>query len=1026
MVELAKHEFGAKASPANAGMIPGVLQRKSFVFGVDRVHPRGNHEGHEGAQRGAEQPRSGDLESGHRIIGPTAHRKRAAVQNYFRIPRVPSCPSWLALGFVLLFMIAGATAQEAPLGIPRELAKQRAELIGDIRYVLLLDVRPHADHITGEEQVMFQLRSAVKGNLLLDFRGGTLKSIKVNGKDVPAKIDNGHIALPGELLKVSTNVKDLAAEARNSGVVTDNLGRPVGESLELKYIEHEPQDNLVEIEYAAPVATAGKAITRFEDKDDGNEYIYSLFVPMDADMAFPCFDQPDLKARFGLTVSAPEDWVAVSNGDVSEVQSWEPGRRRTSFAATKPISTYLFAFAAGPFVEIRSPKEDMAHIFVRRSKQARAEKEAPEVQKITLDGMEFLADYFDQKYPFPKYDMVLIPGFAYGGMEHAGATFLREESILFRTEPTHSDHLNRDTLLLHELTHQWFGDLVTMRWFDDLWLKEGFAQYMAYKTLDSLMPKEQVWKRFYQAMKPAAYAIDATQGTTPIYQDIPNLKDAKSAYGAIVYSKAPGVLRQLAFVIGDDKFKEGLRLYLKDHAFANAEWADLVKALEKASGNQTLGAWAKAYIQQRGMPQVDVNWSCSKDGKQYFMELFQQDVLGTNAIWPIATEVLVHQHGLDRMARVNLSTRHSANIVKEGGCPDYVYGNNDDYAYGRFLLDDKSRKAVVTRLGQGLIQDPFQRTLLWGSLWESVREAQMDPREYVELALKNLPTEKDEALMQSVIGRMVGALHHYVPDAQRVALATRAEKLAHDQMLRSPDKDMRILWFRGLRNVAETTQGRAWVKEVLAGKATPPGVEIKPLDRWSMIMGLLAFKDPQAEALLSAEEKHDQTGEGKKYAYMAAAAKPENASKQKYFDDYLHNASVQEDWVTESLGPFNYWNQTQLTRAYLKPALEALPQMKRERKIFFVLAWLNSFVGSQQSPEAQAEVDQFLKSDDLDRDLKLKVLEAKDELDRTVKIRAKYGASAQGEKTKSAEGAPAQKKSPAKSAKTAAGKNPGL
>ncbi len=197
---------------------------------------------------------------------------------------------------------------------------------------------------------------------------------------------------------------------------------------------------------------------------------------------------------------------------------------------------------------------------MRKSKLQKAEAEAEAVQQITADGIKYLSDYFAQPFPFPKYDMVMIPGFAYGGMEHAGATFLREESILFRTAPTHSDRLNRDILLLHELTHQWFGDLVTMRWFDDLWLKEGFAQYMAYQALNALKPNENVWKRFYQAIKPAAYAIDSTQGTTPIYQDIPNLKDAKSAYGAIVYSKAPGVIKQLAFVTGEDHFRDGLRL----------------------------------------------------------------------------------------------------------------------------------------------------------------------------------------------------------------------------------------------------------------------------------------------------------------------------------------------------------------------------------------------------------------------------------------------------------------------------------
>jgi aminopeptidase N len=180
----------------------------------------------------------------------------------------------------------------------------------------------------------------------------------------------------------------------------------------------------------------------------------------------------------------------------------------------------------------------MPELYVRKSKFDRAQAEAPEIQQIAARGLQYFSNFFAQSFPFRKYDMVLIPGFPYGGMEHAGATFLREESVLFRTAPTHSDLLNRDILVLHELTHQWFGDLVTMRWFDDLWLKEGFAQYMAYQALALLKPEDNVWTRFYASIKPDAYAIDSTKGTTPIYQEIPNLDDAKSAYGAIVYSKA--------------------------------------------------------------------------------------------------------------------------------------------------------------------------------------------------------------------------------------------------------------------------------------------------------------------------------------------------------------------------------------------------------------------------------------------------------------------------------------------------------
>jgi aminopeptidase N len=266
----------------------------------------------------------------------------------------------------------------------------------------------------------------------------------------------------------------------------------------------------------------------------------------------------------------------------------------------------------------------------------------------------------------------------------------------------------------------------------------------------------------------------------------------------------------------------------------------------------------------------------------------------------------------------------------------------------------------------------------------------MAPREFLDAAIPLLPSEKDESLLQSQIGRVTVALHSYVSPEVRAELVARLEPVAIDRMLNSPEQDFRILWYRGLRGLAETAKGREALKDMLRGKLTVPGVELRPLDRWNMLTTLIAAHDPEAEALYNAEKQRDSTGDGLKYAYIAAAARPEAASKQKYFDEYLHDASRPEDWIEGSLGAFNYWNQQELTLAFLKPALDALPQMKRERKIFFVLAWLNAFIGGQQSAEAQKVVRDFLATGELDKDLERKVLEVSDELDRTVRIRQKY------------------------------------
>jgi len=852
---------------------------------------------------------------------------------------------------LLMMALAGAggagVRAQAPEGIPRELARERAGRISEVYYGLTYSLKPHAETATGHEQLVFMASSG--GPLLVDFREGSVTNLRVNGRAVPVEMENGHFRLPESAIEIGRNE--------------------------------------VHMDFTVPVAPAGKAITRFEDKDDGSEYLYTLFVPMDAEMAFPCFDQPDLKARFGLSVVAPRGWTVVSNTNLKNNIGLTDGVE-FNFEQTRPISTYLFAFAAGPFKKVHETA-GLPGLYVRASKFEKAQAEAEEVQTVTQQGIDYLSKFFAQPFPFPKYDEVLIPGFAYGGMEHAGATFLREESVLFRTAPTHSDHLNRDILLLHELTHQWFGDLTTMRWFDDLWLKEGFAQYMAYQALDAIAPKENVWKRFYLSIKPGAYGIDATKGTTPIYQNIANLKDAKSAYGAIVYSKAPGVIKQLAFVLGEEKFRDGLRLYLKEHAYGNAEWSDLVGAFERVSGKK-LQEWAAMWIRHRGMPQVDVEWSCDAAGKIDRFLLTQKDVLGEGGIWPIAMEVLLaYPGGKVERVRADLN-KEKAQLPEAVGkaCPQFVFANDKDYAYGRFLLDEQSRKAVIARIGG--IGDVFERALLWGSLWDGVREGEFAPREFVELALRQLPRERDEEVAQSLIGHAATGLHRYVSAEVRKQIVPGAEKTAAESMEHAEGKDFRIIWFRALRGIAESEEGRARLKGLLSGKLTVPGVELRPLDRWTMATALIALGDPEADAYLAAEQKRDSTGDGQKYAYVAQAARPDAATKKKYFDEYLHDASRPEDWIESSLGAFNYWNEGELTQPYLRPALEALPQMKRERKIFFVLGWLNAFVGGQQSAGALAEVQELLRRGALDQDLRLKILEVMDELERTVKIRQKY------------------------------------
>ncbi|PYU25010.1 MAG: peptidase M1 [Acidobacteria bacterium] len=835
----------------------------------------------------------------------------------------------------------------APRGIPRELARLRAAQISNVRYRLAFVLIPKAATASGDEEVRFNLKALEP--VLLDFRDGQLLSASLNGTALTLKRENGHLELPREKLRAG--------------------------------------ENRIRIRFEVPIAAAGKPLTRFDDHDDSSEYIYSLFVPMDASMAFPCFDQPDLKGRFTLELTAPETWTVISNTSVESVATVGPEQRRTRFAETLPISTYLFALAAGPFRKLLTSSGTPV-LYVRKSKFERAQAEASEVQQIAARGLQYLSNFFAQPFPFTKYDMVLIPGLAYGGMEHAGATFLREESVLFRTAPAHSDLLNRDILVLHELTHQWFGDLVTMRWFDDLWLKEGFAQYMAYQTLATVRPQENVWKRFYESIQPDAYVIDSTKGTTPIYQEIPNLEDAKSAYGAIVYSKAPAVLKQLAFVLGAEKFRQSLQLYLKEHAFGNAEWNDLVHAFQRVSG-EPLDNWGEMWIRHRGMPQMDVSWSCEGDHLSE-LSLSQHDVLGSADVWPLAMQLGLNYTNHDPvLMRVDLKGKSLRVPDLQGKeCPSFIFANEEDYAYGRFLLDPRSREGVIRQLGE--IRDLFRRTLLWGSLWDSVRTSELAPSDYLALTLRLLPAEPDETLVRSLLSHSATALHRYVSPVTRSQYVPRFETLAADRMLHSANADLRIVWFRGLEAITETPQGLSRLNEMLSGQLAVPGVELRALDRWNLVTALLAHGDSEAVSIFTAEKQRDPSGDGQKYAYVAEAARPEAAIKLQYFQDFLHNSSRPEDWIEQSLYAFNYWNESELTAPYLKDALEALPQIKAERKIFFLVDWLTAFIAGQQSPAAQAEVYAYLDSGGIDNDLRLKILQAVDELERTIAIRQKY------------------------------------
>ena len=860
---------------------------------------------------------------------------------------------------VAMVAVADAALAAAALepGVSRELARWRTKHYGDVRYAIDARIAAPVAKLEGTLEIQVSVRGKPV-DLVLDWRppeGGSLAQLEVNGTAIDhPPVVREHLVIPARHVRTGPNA--------------------------------------IRLRFAAPIATAGTALTLYRDREDGAEYVYSLFVPSDASTVFPCFDQPDLKARFALTLEVPAAWEAASNAPLAEAGP-RGDAKRLRFRETDPISTYLFAFAAGPFEALDEREEGVApqpeaRIFVRKSRLARAQAASYEVFMLHRQALGFFTEYFGFPFPFAKHDLVLVPEFPYGGMEHAGATFLREEAVLFPFEPSANDKLRRAQLIFHETSHQWFGDLVTMRWFDDLWLKEGFANFMAAKATERLLPEHSAWNAFHQ-LKVAAYRTDGTQGTTPIWQRLPNLAAAKSAYGSIVYSKAPAVLRQAEFYLGEDAFRRAVQAFVHTHAFGAADWNDLVRAFERASGRK-LDAWANAWVKRRGMPAVQVKWNLDGAGRIKRFTLSQSDVLRGDGLWPMRTELLVAGEGAPVTLPVTLDGR-TASVRELVGrpAPQYVFANHGDYAYGRFVLDDASRAAVLA--GVADVGDPFLRALLLDALWEEVRDARLAPVEYIDLAIAQAPRETDEVTVASLVGRTQTALRWYLSPAQRAAVAPRVEAALADGMANAADQGLRITYFRAFVAAATTEDARRTLKALLAGTREVPGVKLSSRERFRIIERLLALGDPEAAELLAEQTQADKSDDGRRYAYAAAAARPDPEAKWRRFLAFLDDASLAESWIDESLAPFNTVEHEQWTSPFLETALEQLPDFKRTRKIFFVNSWLAAFLGGQTSQEALTTTKRFLRETKLDPDLRRKVLENLDGLERTVRIRRKYG-----------------------------------
>ncbi len=446
---------------------------------------------------------------------------------------------------------AGEASAAVAAGAARDLltqveAEARAARVSDVSYELALELTRGAERYRGDVTIRFRL--AGEGDSFLDFRGGTIEALEVDGAAVEPAWTGYRLALPASALAAG-------------------------------------DEHIVRVRYESAYDHTGDGFHQFADPEDGEEYLYTNFEPYAAHRLLPCFDQPDLKARLALSVTAPEAWELIANGAPEERGEPGEGRRRWRFAETPPIATYLFALIAGPYHAIRDEHEGVPlGLYCRRS-LVRFLDEA-EVLEVTRQGLDFFAAFFDYPYPFGKYDQVFVPEFNAGAMENVAAV-THSERLIFRDPPTENQRLTRAEVILHEMAHMWFGDLVTMRWWNDLWLNESFATYMAYLALTEATRFDTAWQSFNSGMKAWAYRQDQLVTTHPIAGEVASTEETFLNFDGITYGKGAAVIKQLVAAMGIEGFRAGMRLYFRRHAFGNTTLAEFLDALQQPGWRRT-------------------------------------------------------------------------------------------------------------------------------------------------------------------------------------------------------------------------------------------------------------------------------------------------------------------------------------------------------------------------------------------------------------------------------------------------------
>ena len=771
--------------------------------------------------------------------------------------------------------------------------------------------------------------------------GENLTRLEANLRSELLRVDSYEIALDlttSEKTFRSTTTVKFSANQVGSSTFIDAITAEVhsvelnGESLDVSVVSDGTRiqlDNLKAENELTVVSDAyymntGEGLHRFVDPADDEVYLYSQFEVPDSRRVFAVFEQPSLKARFQFTITAPARWKVVSNQATPTPTPIEDGKAVWKFEPTPVISSYITALIAGPYSEVRSELTSSDGRIIPLGVFARASMteflDADYIFDKTREGFEFFEKAFDYPYPFEKYDQLFVPEFNAGAMENAGAVTFTE-TYVFRSKVTDAIRERRVITILHELAHMWFGDLVTMQWWNDLWLNESFAEYASHLAVAEATEWKNTWSTFASLEKSWAFRQDQLPSTHPIVAEINDLEDVQVNFDGITYAKGAAVLKQLVAWVGQEKFLAGVSEYFKKHAFKNTQLKDLLTELEKTSGRE-LKSWSKLWLETAGVNTLKPELSVSENGTITHFVIEQTAIESQPTIRPHRMAIGFYdlQNGkLTRISQIELDVdgprTHVSQLVglKQ---PALILLNDGDLAYAKIRLDEKSWSTALEHLSD--IEDPLARTIVWGAAVDASRDAEADPADFIRLVLSHIATETESTTMMTLLRQLVTTGNLYINASDRQsALSQIADGLLALARAAEAGSDAQLQFTKFFALFARSESQLAALKNILLGDEILAGLTIDADLKWELLTGLVVA-GVAGEEQIAELVALDKTANGEKAAAGARAAIPTAENKAATWRLLTETKELSNAHVQAASLAFNRVIDTELLRPYVQ------------------------------------------------------------------------------------------------------------